>query len=105
MEQCNHCGNPIAVCSDPNTKWYPQRTICYATMSTRAANAQYDELHESRPYHDGRFENWATERSARFPFHARDGVDIGVSTEDLTPDDFFLGKPVEINAETLGSLG
>lgn len=104
MSECPHCGNPSEVCSDPMAKWYPYRSICYATMARQAANETYDDLHKSRPYHDGQFENWGQERSERFPFHARDGVTIGVADRDLAPDDYFLGRPQQISEQTLGSL-
>lgn len=104
MNECARCGNPVDECSDPMTKWYPYRSVCYATMARHAADNTYDDLHKSRPYHDGRFEHWSDTRSSSFPFHARDGVAIGVSTEDRNPDDYFLGKPTEINAEALQGL-
>src|SRR4051812_16830933 len=28
---CPDCGRPADECSDPNTAWYPQRRVCYAT--------------------------------------------------------------------------
>jgi hypothetical protein len=76
--------------------WYPQRTICYADMAATAARWMYDDLHSEESgmrYHDGSHKVWSRHRSAAFPFDANDGVSIWVSTEDLTPDDNFLGEP------------
>ncbi|KAB2807983.1 hypothetical protein F9L07_25270 [Pimelobacter simplex] len=100
---CPECGSPRELCSDPAVLWYPQRTLCYATMARASANARYDDLHDERPYHDGTFTHWAKDRSAAHPFHARDGVTIWVTTEDLTPDDDFLSDNREITRESLGA--
>lgn len=82
--------------------WFPQRTICYSTMARTAARRQYEALHEQAPWHNGTFEHWAKERSDNHPFRYDDGVTIGVSRHDLTPDDMFLGKSREVSPETLG---
>lgn len=84
----------MSECSDPDRTWFPQRSICFATMETDAANARYDAKHEKRPFHDGTFpkdpHKWAEKRSSRHPYHARDGVSIWVHDVDLSPDDDFL---------------
>lgn len=61
-------------------------------MVERAANADYDRLHDEKPFHDGTFSRWAKDRSTTHPFHFRDGVTITVSDEDWTPDDDFLKR-------------
>lgn len=88
--ECPQCGRPITECSDPERDWFPQRTLCYATMAQSWADARYDKKHEARPYHDGSFKQWSKDRNQRFRFHARDGVKIWVHSADLTPDDDFL---------------
>lgn len=65
-------------------------SVCYVTMEQAAANARYDEKHKKRPWHDGTHKNWSSERSAGFPYQARDGVVIWAHEEDLTPEDDFL---------------
>ena len=91
-ETCPECGNPREMCEDPESlaKWYPQRSICHATMQREAANRAYDKKHEDRPWHDGTWKRWAAEWSLDFPFHYRDGVTVWVSDQDLTPDDHFI---------------
>lgn len=87
---CSKCGNPRALCSDPNAVWYPQRTVCYAAMSGDAADRQYDDKHSKRPFHDGNFSRWSDNATGRSPFHYRAGVTVWSSQYDLTPDDDFL---------------
>lgn len=88
--KCPECNRPASACSDATRTWFPQRSVCYVTMETAAANARYDELHEDKPYHDGNFGSWSKERSPLHPYHARDGVNIWVHDVDLSPDDRFL---------------
>lgn len=64
-------------------------------MANAAANWEYDEQHKARPFHDGTFTRWSAKQSRRFPYHYRDGVTVWVSTDDLTPDDDFLGGPTD----------
>lgn len=59
-------------------------------MQLKAAERIYGLIHKDRPYHDGSFERWAAEPSARFPFHFMDGVTIWMSEVELAPDDDFL---------------
>lgn len=61
------------------------------SMEQAAAEARYDLLHKERPFHDGTFKKWSKERTAEFPCHFRDGVEIWVSDSDLNPHDHFLG--------------
>jgi hypothetical protein len=85
--------------------WFPQRTICYASMALASANSRYDKLHKDAPYHDGTFTHWSKERGPAHPFHYRDGVTVWVTQHNLTPDDNWLNDIVEVNAETLGPAG
>lgn len=71
--------------------WFPQRRVCHASMVRAEAEAQYDQLHEKRQFHDGTFTSWSDKRSPQHPFHYRDGVTLWVSDIDLTPHDHFLG--------------
>lgn len=94
MDQCSKCGRPRALCSDPETTFYPQRTVCYAEMARQQVQWKWDQLHgpdSSEQYHDGSFEVWSPNRSDGTPFAADDGVTLWVATENLTPDDNFLG--------------
>lgn len=64
-------------------------------MEQEAAERKYAALHEARPWHDGRFQNWTTERTAGTPYHFSDGVTISVADVDLNPTDYFLGGEPE----------
>lgn len=64
-------------------------------MEAAGAQARYEALHKDRPYHDGGFKNWASERSVSHPYHFRDGVTIWAASEDANPDDNFLGSAKE----------
>ncbi len=88
--RCSHCGSDPEECSDPKRAWYPQRTVCYATMASRAANEKYDEIHKDAPFHDGQFLRFEDKRSTTAPFHVREGVTIWAAPMDLSPDDKFL---------------
>lgn len=90
LTTCGHCNRPLSDCTDSERVWFPQRSVCFASMESAAANARYDAKHEARPYHDGTFQSWAKERSPHHPYHARDGVSIWVHDVDLAPDDDFL---------------
>lgn len=89
--KCPQCARPLLECRDADRVWYPQRTICYASMEAASANALYDKRHDALPFHDGTFESWAKHRTPSHPYHFRDGVTVWVHTEDLAPDDDFLG--------------
>ena len=74
---CPHCGNLRAICSDPDTEFYPQRDVCYASASQAWALRKWHSKHEDpKPDASG--------------FLPTDGTTIWVSTADLTPDDDFL---------------
>lgn len=88
--KCPQCGGDREVCGDPDVSWYPQRSVCYATMANQAANARYDAEHDDMPYHDGTFKNWGPKRSALFPFERREGVVIWVAPDDIDPDADWL---------------
>lgn len=65
------------MCSDPETPWYPQRTVCWATATRQLVGRKWHaKVGETRP---------STER-----FHPDDGVSLWVASDDLTPDDDFL---------------
>lgn len=60
-------------------------------MALAVTERRYNALHEKEPWHDGTFESWRKDYSASHPYHYLDGVGLWVSTDDLTPDDDFLG--------------
>jgi hypothetical protein len=88
--ECQHCGNPREECSDTERVWYPQQTICYATMERAAARARYERLHQDEPWHDGRFKNWSPKPSVDTPYHYMHGVTIWVTRQDLGLGGDFL---------------
>ena len=93
VQQCRECGGPIATCGHAERLWFPQRTVCYATMARAAAQRDYDALAETYGgWHDGTFENWAKERDEAHPFAHDDGVTIWVSEHDLTPEANWLSR-------------
>ena len=98
---CPQCGGAAEECRQPEKRWYPQRTICYATMERAAAEWRYDQLHQDpeSPYHDGSFKNWSEKRTVEAPYHYGDGVNIWVAPVDLAPDDDFLRTPQEAVCE------
>lgn len=78
-EVCRDCGNLKAVCSDPTTLFYPQRSYCYASA--------------------GRDQTWRrTFKAYEHPKpdsespHITDGLSWWMSQHDLTPDDDFFGE-------------
>lgn len=58
-------------------------------MARESANAAYEALHKDRPWHNGSFRSWATERSDSHPFYYTHGVTIGVADFDAAPWDLF----------------
>lgn len=92
---CPQCAGDTKVCSDHSRLWYPQRTICYATMELAAAQGRYNDLHKDAPFHDGTFpddiSDWSPHRTEDTPYHFLDGVNLWVSLHDLSPGDHFLG--------------
>lgn len=59
-------------------------------MTETAFNRRYDEMHEAKPFHDGKFTSWVEKADDTHPYHFRDGVTIFVTAENLTPDDDFV---------------
>lgn len=90
-DACSEHGGPRSECEDAATKWFPQRTVCHATMERAAAEWGYDQCHDAEPFHDGTFTKWAATRSLLHPYHYRDGVRLWVAPVDLNPHDHFLG--------------
>jgi hypothetical protein len=95
------CGHPREVCADPERIWYPQMSVCRVEMEAAAAQAQYDRLHEKRPWHDGTFTDWAAEPSADHPYHRDFGTRIWVTETDLGLGGNFTTRenPFEDNEE------
>lgn len=74
---CPQCGRLMSECGDPDTDWYPQRHICWATAARQVATRRWSALIEqAKPDEAG--------------FLPTDGVQVWVSPDDLTPDDDFL---------------
>jgi len=74
---CPRCGNLRAVCSDPDTDWFPQLSRCWASASVDVVSRKWHRKHEkSSPDSAG--------------YLPTDGGMPWVSTEDLTPDDDFV---------------
>lgn len=74
---CPNCGNLRSVCSDPDTDFYPQRTICWATAAQQVVLRRWHKKHEkAQPDEAG--------------YLPTDGTTIWVSPDDLTPDDDFI---------------
>lgn len=71
------------MCADPDRLWFPQMTVCRVEMETSAAQAQFERLHEKRPWHDGTFTDWAEKPSDSHPYHHRFGTRIWVTETDL----------------------
>lgn len=88
--KCPQCGMDRDECSDPDRDWFPQRTICWATVQQRVAERRYDLAHSEMPYHDGTETFWSKEPGGHYLWHYLDGVNIWVSEHDLTPEDRFI---------------
>lgn len=89
---CPDCGGHRDDCATPAAlnSSFPQRAICYRSMSREAAGRAYDRKHEDAPFHDGTFRRWSRDYSRGTPFHYRDGVAVWVAGEDVNPDDQFI---------------
>lgn len=72
---CPSCGNLRSVCGDPETAWYPQRAVCYATAAREVTLRRLRAKHDGTPGAD---------------LHPLDGMAVWVSEHDLTPDDDFV---------------
>lgn len=100
LERCSHCGQLREVCSDAKRQWFPQRSICYATMERDAAARTYQRIHADRPFHNGRFSSWSKHASSSHPYHFMDGVVIYAADVDINPsDDFLAPPPLFVNVE------
>lgn len=91
LEVCPDCGNLRSVCSDPErVTFYPQRSYCYAT----AVKAQVWRRVEALYGHpDPKSSNE----------HFTDGLKIGATLYDFTPDDGFLDTPEQAALRAIGS--
>lgn len=80
---CPKCGNPREVCSDPDVDWYPQRSVCYASITQDVAERR-----------------WKAKRAGKSidaeGINEESGTAVWVSTLDLSPDDDFCDPPQPI---------
>lgn len=92
------CGHPLEECSDPEREWFPQLSVCYATMEERSAQTRFDEIHKDRPWHDGSFPEdraaWSDKRTAETPFRYDWGARVFVTDTDLDMGGDFLWQSV-----------
>jgi hypothetical protein len=65
------------VCSDPETSWYPQRSVCWATATRQNIGRKWHGKHEKA-------------KPDTLGYLPTDGVTLWVATSDLSPDDEFL---------------
>lgn len=75
---CERCGNLRSVCSNPESVWYPQRAICYATATAQQMHRRTERAYK-HPEHDDPTP------------HVTDGSEWWASPHDLTPEDDFFG--------------
>jgi hypothetical protein len=75
---CDQCGQLRSVCSDPETAWYPQRSICWATATRQNIGRKWHTKHEKA-------------KPDALGYLPDDGVTLWVATSDLSPEDDFLG--------------
>ncbi|GAA4123248.1 hypothetical protein GCM10022215_29710 [Nocardioides fonticola] len=92
QDSCPQCGRPREECGDPTKRWYPQRSICYATREAAAAQRMYDHLHAEKPFHDGTYSGWVKDFApgAGKIYRYEDGASIWAAPVDLNPEDKFL---------------
>lgn len=96
-ERCAQCGRPRSECSDPEVDWYPQRTICWATVARDVAVRKYREMYSSKQYHSGGFDFPVEKFDAEVaPFSMFDGVSIWVSRTDHGEGGEFLSAADEL---------
>ena len=67
-------------------------------MERESSRGLYAELHEKAPFHNGSFSSWSAKRTKKHPVRFDEAVQIGVSTDELTPWDPFT---TEVNASPL----
>lgn len=60
-------------------------------MERSAAQRRWEALHDEKSgqWHDGTHESWATKRSAQYPYHRDDGVNIWVAPFKSDGPDFL----------------
>lgn len=90
---CPDCGNPVAICSNPEgvfgEGFYPIRRICWVRAAEQVATRKFDAIHrDAKPDSAG--------------YLPTDGVVIRASLENERPDDDFLsGGLVDVAADLL----
>lgn len=65
------------MCSSPESVWYPQRSVCWATATRELVQRKLHEKHKK-------------DEPGPKKYHPLDGVSVWVSQHDLTPEDNFL---------------
>lgn len=77
---CPQCNQLRSICEDPNTDFYPQLHTCWASAAVTVSTRRFHKRHDkAKP-----------DKAGYLP---TDGRLVWISTEDLTPDDNFLGDP------------
>lgn len=83
------------MCSDPQQVWYPQRSVCFASMEQAAAEAAYADQHSEKSghaFHDGTFIKWGPKWTWDTPYPAGAGVKVYVAPVDEDPGDDFTQR-------------
>lgn len=74
---CPKCGLRRSICSNPDTPYYPQRSVCYTMAAQEVIERRWRERHEdAKPDPAG--------------YLPTDGAWVWPALEDLTPDDHFI---------------
>ena len=68
-------------------------------MELAAAERKWAALHQDMPWHDGKFQSWAKERSDSHPCHYSDGVKFWVSDIDYDPNGTWLSGRGAVDRE------
>lgn len=92
FEVCPDCGNLRSVCSNPEETIYPQRSYCYPSAVKAATWRRIEALYSPPDPKSGEL-------------HFVDGLKVGTSMYDLTPDDGFLDTPEQAALRAIGSTG
>ena len=103
-DTCKFHGGPKSECGDDDRDWFPQLTICQPSMQLAAAQARYADLHDKKPFHNGRmvdghFVDWSDKRSPDYPYHWSDGASIWLAPTDLGLGGDFLEQGSAPTAE------
>lgn len=81
------------MCSDPETVWYPQREVCFATMAKKAAEKRTAVLRDEKNahWHDLTFKKWGPKRDPAndLIYEAGWGETVYAAAVDIDPDDAF----------------